>query len=70
MGQVCIAVAGKLGHFGKEKFDEHQHACTCFNSLDSRSSIEIEKSELLAPGAMIQTWNSNNQEGRTEGLSV
>lgn len=68
--QVCIAVSGKLGHFGKEKFDERQHAYTCFNSLDSRSSIEIEKSESLAPGAMVQTWNSSNQEGGTEGSSV
>lgn len=67
MGQVCIAVSGKLRHFGKEKFDEHQHACTCFNCLDSRSSIEIEKSESLARGAMVQTWNFSNQEGRTEG---
>lgn len=70
MGHVCVAASGKLGHFWKEKFDEHQHACTCFNSLDFRSSIEIEKSKLLAPGATVQSWNSSIQEGRTEGSSV
>lgn len=30
------------------------------------SSIEIEKSKSLVPGAMVQSWNPSNQEGRAK----